>query len=142
MLLCPLMYYGSSIEDDMDLCQFAIMFRAIFQEGMFRPGGSIKDFLDLLLAHYQALGGTIRTGAKVSEILRRNGRIDGVRLASGETIHCDCLLSTIGLDETLAKLGRSCQPGENGTTRFCRDHFSTPVIPLPGLAAGQDNYFL
>ena len=43
MLLCPLMYYGSSIENDMDWGQFIIMFRAIYLEGMFRPGGTIKE---------------------------------------------------------------------------------------------------
>jgi hypothetical protein len=32
MLLCPLMYYGSSIENDMDLGQFVIMFRAVPSE--------------------------------------------------------------------------------------------------------------
>ncbi len=133
MLLCPLMYYGSSIEDDMDLCQFAIMFRAIFQEGMFRPAGSIKDFLDLLLAHYQALGGTIRTGAKVSEILRRDRRIEGVRLASGETIHCDFLLSTIGLDETLAKLGDPVSQEKTARLGFVETIFQLRSSLCPAL---------
>ena len=52
MILCPLMYYGSSHENDIDLPQFAIMFRAIYQEGMFRPQGTIKDFLDFWLATF------------------------------------------------------------------------------------------
>lgn len=104
MLLCPLMYYGSSIENDMDLSQFAIMFRAIFQEGMFRPGGTIKDFLDLLASHYQSLGGSLRTGTEVRKILHTNQKVHGVILSSGETIECDYLLSTIGHTETLALL--------------------------------------
>ena len=37
MLLCPLMFYGSAREDDMDLGQFAIMFRALYLEGFARP---------------------------------------------------------------------------------------------------------
>jgi phytoene dehydrogenase-like protein len=44
MLLCPLMFYGSSHENDMDLNQFAIMFQAIYEQGMFRPKTTIKDF--------------------------------------------------------------------------------------------------
>jgi len=60
MLLCPLMIYGNSQEHDMDLGQFVIMFQAVFLEGFFRPGGTMKDFLDLLLKHYQELGGEIR----------------------------------------------------------------------------------
>lgn len=69
MLMCPLMYYGSSIENDMDLSQFAIMFQAIYREGFFRPGGTIKDFLKILSNHLLALGGTIRRSQKVDKIL-------------------------------------------------------------------------
>ena len=104
MILCPLMFYGSSYENDMDLSQFAIMFRAIYLEGMFRPNGTIKDFLDMLTSHYSDLGGTIRTKCKVKRIVHSQGRVDGVELVSGEYIECDHLLSTIGSDETLALL--------------------------------------
>jgi len=104
MLLCPLMFYGSSYENDMDLNQFAIMFRAIYIEGMFRPNGTIKDFLDMLTDHYKELGGTIRTNCAVRKIIQSKGRVSGVELSSGEFIECDHLLSTIGSDETLALL--------------------------------------
>lgn len=102
-LLCPLMFYGSAEENDMDFGQFAILFRSIFQEGMFRPGGTMKDFLDLLLNHYRSFGGQIRLRAGVEKIItdRAGTRVVGVRLVSGEEIACDCLLSTIGLQETL-----------------------------------------
>lgn len=106
MLLCPLMYYGSSLENDMDFGQFVIMFRAIFLEGMFRPGGTIKDLLDLLLAHYRKHGGAIRTKAAVSRILYSGKKVHGVELANGEEIHCDYLLSTIGSEETFALLNK------------------------------------
>ena len=105
MLLCPLMYYGSSIENDMDFGQFVIMFRAIYQEGMFRPGGTIKDLLDLLLSHYSEHGGKIRTKAGVSKILHTGKQIQGVILENGEEITCDYLLSTIGSEETFSLLG-------------------------------------
>jgi len=102
-LLCPLMFYGSAEEDDMDFGQFVILFRSIFQEGMFRPGGTIKDFLDLLLNHYRSFGGQIRLRAEVEKIItnRANTRVVGIRLASGEEIACDYILSTIGLQETM-----------------------------------------
>ncbi|HIP40275.1 MAG TPA: NAD(P)/FAD-dependent oxidoreductase [Desulfocapsa sulfexigens] len=106
MLLCPLMYYGSSIENDMDLGQFVIMFRAIFMEGMFRPGGTIKDLLDLLLNHYKNHGGKIRTKTGVSRIIYNNKKIHGVELEDGEEITCDYLLSTIGSEETFALLDK------------------------------------
>ncbi len=100
------MYYGSSIENDMDMGQFVIMFQAIFQEGMFRPGGSIKDFLDLLLTHYKDYGGTLRTKSQVSRILSSDKKVNGVELANGEEISCDYLLSTIGSEETFALLNK------------------------------------
>ncbi len=104
MLLCPLMYYGSSIENDMDLGQFVIMFRAIFLEGMFRPEGSIKDFLDILLRQYGKFGGNIRLQAPVARIIHQDKKVTGVELADGEVIECDALISTIGHEETLACL--------------------------------------
>lgn len=110
MLLCPLMYYGSSMENDMDLSQFVIMFRAIFLEGMFRPHGTIKDLLDLLLTHYLSFGGKIRLQAPVARIMHQNKTVTGVELADGEIIECDYLLSTMGHEETLACLNTEPAP--------------------------------
>ena len=100
MIFCPLMFYGSSEEDDMDLSQFVILFRSIFQEGFFRPEGTIKNLLDLLLEHYKSFGGEIELTAGVTEILNENNRISGVRTASGEVILCENLISTAGFPET------------------------------------------
>jgi phytoene dehydrogenase-like protein len=100
MLFCPLMFYGSSEEDDMDLSQFVILFRAIFQEGFFRPEDTIKEFLDLLLTHYKRFGGEIELTGGVKEILAENNKVSGVRTASGEIILCESLISTAGVPET------------------------------------------
>ena len=100
MLLCPVMFYGSSDEDDMDLSQFVILFRAIFQEGFFRPTGTIKDSLDLLLQQYRDFGGEIKFSSPVEEILTKNNTVLGVRTGTGEEIGCDLLVSTAGLPET------------------------------------------
>ncbi len=102
MLLCPLMIYGNSQEDDMDLAQFVIMFQAVFVEGFFRPQGTIRDFLDLLLSHYQALGGEIRFRTEVESVLTQGERVVGVRLADGEEIPAAKVISTIGASGTLA----------------------------------------
>ncbi len=104
MLLCPLMVYGNSAEHDMDFGQFVIMFRAIFQEGFFRPHGTIRDFLDMLLDHYRSFDGEIRFKTKVRRCIKQNGRISGVQLDSGESISCDHLVSTIGWPGTLELL--------------------------------------
>ena len=100
MIFCPLMFYGGSDEDDMDLSQFVILFRSIFQEGFFRPEGTIKDLLGLLLQQYQDFGGEIEFSSGVKEILAVNNRISGIRTYAGEEISCDYLISTAGLPET------------------------------------------
>ena len=112
MMLCPLMYYGSSHEQDMDLSQFAIMFQAIFQEGMFRPRGTMKDFIELLDAHYQNLGGTRRLCCGVKNIIVQQNRAMGVELESGERIDCDHIVSTIGYAETFRLIAEHRIPEE------------------------------
>ncbi len=136
MILCPLMYYGSSRENDMDLSQFVIMFRAIFQEGMFRPRGTIKEFLDLLFTHYLEMGGSLRKNCGVKKILIRQNRAIGVELEHGETLECDHILSTIGHDETLrlisgAGASQSTDLARLGfvETMYSLQHKSTPSLP-------------
>ncbi len=100
MLLLPLMVYGNSEEHDMDFSQFAIMFRSIFKEGMFRPHGTIKDFLDLLVTKFTSFGGEIRYKSHVVSCLKKGNRITGVTLANGEIINCNNVISTIGAPGT------------------------------------------
>ena len=100
MLLCPLMYYGSSVENDMDLGQFAIMFQAIFKEGMFRPSGTIKDFLGTLEKTFVERDGIIRKNSEVHRIITDGTKATAVELANGEILECDHILSTIGHKET------------------------------------------
>ncbi len=127
MILCPLMYYGSSLENDMDLYQFVIMFRSIFQEGMFRPRGTIKDFLDTLLAHYKQFGGELRLQSKVVKILHNNKKVTGVELESGEIIHCDFLLSTIGYEETMDLLSIKYNKCPTNRLGFVESIFQLPT---------------
>ncbi len=127
MLLCPLFYYGSSLEDDMDMDQFVIMFRAIYQEGMFRPEGTIKEFLDSLLKHYTSFGGELRLKSKVTKILSHNNSVSGVELESGEIIYCDYLLSTIGYEETMDLLSMPKDTSETHRLGFVESIFQLPI---------------
>ncbi len=101
MILLPLMVYGNCEEYDMDLAQFAIMFRAIFLEGFFRPPETIMEFLAMLVAQYERFGGRIRYRAPVRRLLRAGNVVQGVVLADGEEITCDAMLSTIGIPGTV-----------------------------------------
>ena len=130
MLLCPLSFYGSSVENDIDLSQLAIMFRAIFFEGFCRPQGTIKDILDALLHHYEELGGRIRYRAKVAAIIHDNGQVRAARLETGEEIDCRFILSTIGHAETLALLGEKLR--EDGRRLgFIENMMALPAASLP-----------
>ncbi len=131
MLLCPLMYYGSSREDDMDLAQFAIMFQAIYLEGMFRPQESIKEFLDLLVDHYLQLGGSVKTSCGVEKILHSNNRAIGVILSTGEHIACDYILSTIGHKETMRLLDNKENLGQTATEELPRLGFFETIYQVP-----------
>jgi len=105
MLLLPLMVYGNAEEHDMDLGQFVIMFRSIFEEGLFRPAGTIREFLDMLLEQYQSFGGEIRYRSAVDEVLRDHGQVTGVKLADGTKITAESILSTVGMPETIRLIG-------------------------------------
>lgn len=110
MLLLPLMVYGNAEEHDMDLGQFVIMFRAVFEEGFFRPGGTMREFLDLLVRQYREYGGELRYRAPVEEILIESGQVIGVRLQGGEAIAAETILSTAGIPETMRLSGWQGEP--------------------------------
>ncbi|WP_419175233.1 phytoene desaturase family protein [Desulfosediminicola sp.] len=133
MLLCPLMYYGSSVENDMDLSQFAIMFQAIFREGFFRPGGTIKDFLSILTDHLTSLGGTVRKGARVKRLIHSGNKVSGVELASGETLECSHILSTIGSSETMEILGKHDRDEQACRLGFVESIFQMPATSIETL---------
>ena len=137
MILCPLMYYGSSTEDDMDLSQFAIMFQAIFREGFFRPRGTMRDFLQILSSHLTELGGEIRMGARVEAIWKTADQGTGVRLASGESIECDFLLSTIGIQETGTLLGQPPVEETGNRLGFVESIFQVPASMARQLPADR-----
>jgi phytoene dehydrogenase-like protein len=118
MLFCPLMFYGSCREHDMDLGQFVIMFRSIFLEGLFRPAGTMRDIIELLQSHLVGLGGTIRTLCPVRKILVKHERIIGVQTADDQIIECDLCVSTIGYQETLALLDDQPIPPRESTSRL------------------------
>ena len=107
MLFLPLMLYGNAEEDDMALSQFVIMFRAIFEEGLFRPESDMSVFLDMLVKQYEDFGGAIRYRAGVEEILIEKGCARGVRLTDGSVLEAKAVLSTAGLPETIRLSGDS-----------------------------------
>jgi phytoene dehydrogenase-like protein len=105
MLFCPVMYYGSAQEHDMDFAQFVIMFKALFLEGFARPLGGVRVILRTLLEKYRVAGGERRMRCGVRRISLDGGRATGVELDTGEQIAADVVLSTAGAPETALLLG-------------------------------------
>lgn len=117
MLFCPLMYYGSATERDMDFGQFCIMFKALFLEGFARPFEGVRVILRVLLEKYRQAGGERRMKCGVREIRSAGGRAVSVLLDTGEEISAERILSSIGSRET-ARLIRGSAPAEKaGSSR-------------------------
>ncbi len=107
MLFCPLMFYGSAREHDMDWDQFVVMWKSIYMEGFARPQQGVRHVLSLLTNRYRELGGELRLRAGVKRILTRENEAVGVELDSGEVIEADNVLSSAGLVETAKLVNRS-----------------------------------
>lgn len=104
MIFCPLLIYGSALEDDMDFSQFVIMFKSLYLEGFGRPEGGVRRILNLLEGKLKELGVEIEFKKSVAEILTHNQKVTGVKLESGEVILAPLVFSSMGLPETLNKV--------------------------------------
>jgi phytoene dehydrogenase-like protein len=111
MLFCPVMYYGSASEHDMDFGQFAIMFKALFLEGFARPFDGVRVILRVLVDKYRAAGGERRMKCGVQRIVADAGRAAALILDNGEEVTADHVISSIGAPETARLLPASSRAG-------------------------------
>src|SRR5262245_30818882 len=107
MLFCPLMFYGSAREHDMDWGQFSIMFRSIFLEGLGRPHAGVRLILKHLVRKFRSLGGELRLRASVKRMVVEEGRVTGVELENDEVLEACNVVSSAGWCETM----RLCDDG-------------------------------
>lgn len=107
MLLCPLMYYGSAEEQDMDWSQFVVLFKSIFLEGLARPRAGVRRFIAELVKRFREVGGQLRMGCGVRGLQAEGGRITAAVLDDGSHVRMKSVLSSAGLVETM----RLCPPG-------------------------------
>jgi len=113
MLLCPLMYYGSASELDMDWTQFVTMAKSIYLEGFCRPFDGVRVVIRALLKRYRQAGGRRRMKCGVRRIETDEGRVRRLLLENGEEIEAEQVISSIGLAETGRLLDR---PGKHSST--------------------------
>lgn len=107
MLFCPLMFYGSARENDMDFGQFSVMFRSIFMEGFARPWAGVRVILKHLVRKFKEVGGELRLRAGVERIEVEGGRATRVVLDDGTELEGQRVLSSAGLAETMRQIGRA-----------------------------------
>ena len=100
MIFCPVMYYGSAQERDMEFGQFVIMFKALLLEGFARPFDGVRVILRVLTDKYRAAGGERRMKCGVRRIIPNGDRASAVELDDGQTITADHVISSIGGPET------------------------------------------
>lgn len=100
MLFCPLCYYGSAKEDDMDFGQFVILFKSIYLEGFCRPYEGVRKILRVLLEKFREAGGVRKMKCGVRQIIEENGRASRLVLDDGSVITAENIISTAGLVET------------------------------------------
>jgi len=145
MLLCPVSFYGSAWENDMDFGQFSIMYKSIFHEGFCVPAGGVQALIKLLKNRFIESGGILTdykkshimhdkallTNAPVKKILQNNGTVSGIELESGDILASDCVISSAGLLETLhltdAVENSSFRPGSLGFTETIAFFENNPV---------------
>lgn len=130
MIFCPVMFYGSAVEDDMDFSQFCIMFKSLYLEGFCRPQIGVRHLLRLLQKKYKGNGGELKMRQGVDKIHHENGRATGVLLESGEFLEADKILSSAGVCETYAMMDEpEKSPSQAGNLSFVESLIVLDAMP-------------
>lgn len=138
MIMCPLLFYGGSQEDDMDFGQLAVMFKSLFFEGLARPSGGMKTVIGLLLDAYGKAGGKLRLETGVRRIVVEDGAVKAVVTDMDETIECSRVFSSAGLWETVSLCPRARPEGvEHGPGRLSFME-AVYVLDRPARELGED----
>ncbi|MEY4086694.1 MAG: hypothetical protein RLZZ405_882 [Verrucomicrobiota bacterium] len=101
MLLLPTCFYGSALEDDIEVAQFAIMWRSLFREGFARPFIGVRQVIRLLVDRCREHGVERRMKCGVRSLEVRAGRVSALVLDDGSEVTADAVYSSAGAVETL-----------------------------------------
>lgn len=86
------------------LAMYSLITYADLALGMYYPKGGIYAIIEDMVQLAEERGVIIRTGAPVEKILVENGRATGVKLASGERVSADMVVSNADLPYTYKAL--------------------------------------
>jgi phytoene desaturase len=93
-----------------------------------RPVGGTAAFRDALEGSYRRLGGEVMLHATVDEVLVRDGRATGVRLADGTLLESDLVISTASAPETILRLLGGRYDAEATRERLARWKLFDPIV--------------
>lgn len=100
MLLLPTCFYGSALEDDIEVSQFAVMWRSLFREGFARPFIGVRQVIRLLTDRCREHGVERRMKCGVAKIEVRAGRAAAILLDDGSEVTATAVYSSAGAVET------------------------------------------
>jgi phytoene dehydrogenase-like protein len=100
MLLLPTCFYGSALEDDIEVSQFAVMWRSLFREGFARPFVGVRQVIRLLTDRCREHGVERRMKCGVRKIEVRAGRASALLLDDGSEVTAEAVYSSAGAVET------------------------------------------
>lgn len=124
--------YGSRPQDSSFGMHAMVM--SHYLDGAWFPVGGSASFAREFGRSITAAGGEIRTNAEVVHIDSVGQRVRGVQLAGGETIACRCVVSDIGIHNTLRLL-----PSEDVDYQWAADALAlAPSTGYVGLYLGLE----
>lgn len=86
-------FFTSNATASMAAVTLVFMFAWMSEKNAGYPIGGAKAIIDLIAERFRALGGALRLMAKAEEILVENDRAVGARLADGEVVRGDWIIS-------------------------------------------------
>lgn len=105
-----------------------------YRDGAWYPVGGPSQFARAFGAAIAAAGGEVRTRADVDAIEAEHGQVTGVRLIDGTRFACDCVISDIGIRNTLRRL-----PSQEVDYRWAREGFALETsVGFVGLYLGLE----
>jgi 3-phenylpropionate/trans-cinnamate dioxygenase ferredoxin reductase subunit len=90
-------------------------------------------------AEHRAHGVDVRTNAKVVSLEENEGRVSGVRLASGESLRADLVIVGVGMDAAVEPLVLAGAVSDNGVVVDLRCKTSLPDVYAVGDCAAHPN---
>ncbi len=92
------------------------------------PRGGADGLTNALVSYLGSLGGEIRTGSRVEQVLTRNGRVSGVGIAGGERVHAPLVVADVTPPQLL-QLARPALPTAY-TDKLARFRFGPATVKV------------